>query len=1076
LDLPGALSTTAPPVGSTTWDGSPPAAKPDAPTRGLADCLGGMDLGVTDEHVGRYAAPVRELGQGGIGRVVVTPDRHLGRDVALKELLVDQEDSATSSLPTLARFLREARITGQLEHPNIVPVYELGRRADGSLYYTMRVVRGRTLAKAIEQAKTLSDRLSLLDHFVGLCQALAYAHSRGVTHRDVKPENVMIGEFGETVVLDWGIAKTRGSEVDDESSLIPVIDPLALDLTLEGSLCGTPTHMSPEQALGAIHEVDERSDVWALGVVLYTILCGQTPFSGGTLIELVKNIKAGSRRPIASRDPRIPADLCAIVERALALDRNARYPSAQELLHDIQAFRSGAQVAAYTYSSLELVRRFLQRHRTAAVASGVGLCVVVVLAVAAYVRVTSERDRALAAEHRATVNEQQARSSEHNAKHSLSEVLVEKAQQALNEDDHVSAGLLATEALALTERADARGLVMAAELGLRPRYVRASAGTERCTQLAVSANAELIACARGAVLSLLWPNSPTAPLEWTLAGEVSKLALAADGSAVIVSEQSGRVQVAQLTPGEAVRPTLRSLPGVTSVAVTNNAELAALADAHGNITIWSPRTSEPERQVQFAQTVSSLMFAPGAAALVAGGELGKVGWFSLKSDERREWSAHNGTVRALGFAQQGRYLATGSADRSVRVWDTATGAPASSALSATDAVTSLNWSEDGKLLAFGSKDKSITLLDPKNEETRVKLRHHDEAVSAIGLSSDGRRLLTASTDSGVAEWALAEQPPAVLFDRGNVLAIAPVLGRAELVSAGLGANGVCLWQLTNGQCSTRLPARLERVRVLELSPSAQQLAFAGSGRQVYVWDLPARIPLHVLEASSDEVRALAFSRDGRRLAFAGLDGTLRLADTANFKLVSERSAKAPAQALAALPNSRWLLGARDGSISVWDEASASALQRWQAHDDWVLAVASSGNASLIASAGADRRVRIWNASSGKQLFDLVGHEGKVLTVAFSDDGRWLASGAEDKSVRVWDLSDGRELVRLARHQGAVRSVRFSGDQLISAGDDGAIRLFRLSALSEAPAALRSSIETRHHVRLEGTRVLRSDRP
>ncbi len=168
------------------------------------------------EAWGRYSK-IGEYARGGMGRVLVVHDEHLGRDIALKELLpvggspVNRNTPASQAAPLMARFLHEARITGQLEHPSIVPVYELGHRADGSLYYTMRLVHGKTLLEAITKAKSLEERLKLLPHFVDLCNAIAYAHSRHVIHRDIKPENVMVGEFGETVVLDWGLAKSRAA-------------------------------------------------------------------------------------------------------------------------------------------------------------------------------------------------------------------------------------------------------------------------------------------------------------------------------------------------------------------------------------------------------------------------------------------------------------------------------------------------------------------------------------------------------------------------------------------------------------------------------------------------------------------------------------------------------------------------------------------------------------------------------------------------------------------------------------------------------------------------------------------------
>jgi serine/threonine protein kinase len=425
-------------------------------------------FGVTDESPGRYTTESgSELGRGAIGRVYVAQDGHLGRQVAIKELLhgASETEDTSTALQTISRFLREARVTGALEHPGIVPVYELGRRADGTLYYTMSVVHGRTMAQAITECRVLSDRLALVNHFSGLCQAIAYAHSRGVVHRDIKPDNVMIGEFGETVVLDWGMAKVCGGSSDDgepapkphEQPSAPHIELADLGLTLEGSVCGTPLYMSPEQASGRTQDVDQRSDVWSLGVVLYTILCGLPPFGGNTLLEIFAHVNAGRHTPLRALDPEIPAELAAVVERALQPNKHDRYPSARELARDIQAYQAGTRVAAYEYSSLELLQRFVARHRSAVTASALALVVTLVLSFAAYRRVVAARDRAILAEKHALDNELSAKLSAQSARHSLGEVLLERAEQALLEGDSVDAELLAARALSQEERAGARG-------------------------------------------------------------------------------------------------------------------------------------------------------------------------------------------------------------------------------------------------------------------------------------------------------------------------------------------------------------------------------------------------------------------------------------------------------------------------------------------------------------------------------------------------------------------------------------------------------------------------------------------
>lgn len=279
-----------------------------------------------------------ELGRGAFGRVLLAVDKHLGRDVALKELLPQVAASPQAQSAEL-RFVREARISGRLGHPNIVTVYDLGRRRNGQLYYTMKVVRGRTLETALSSATTLEQRLALLGHFSSLCQAIAYAHSQGVIHRDIKPENVMIGEFGETVVLDWGGARVKASPtLNILTSIPPQSD--------QARWIGTPLYMSPEQASGRTERVDETSDVWALGVVLYQLLTGRTPFEGKNFTELTRKIEAEPLLPIQQLEPRVPDALVKITSRALGKRQQERYPTAREMMLELDAYTSGGRVDA----------------------------------------------------------------------------------------------------------------------------------------------------------------------------------------------------------------------------------------------------------------------------------------------------------------------------------------------------------------------------------------------------------------------------------------------------------------------------------------------------------------------------------------------------------------------------------------------------------------------------------------------------------------------------------------------------------------------------------------------------------
>ncbi len=304
------------------------------------------------------------LGEGGMGEVRLAHDLRIGREVAVKTvrplLGVHGEE----------RFVREARVQGQLEHPAVVPVYDLGATAEGRVYFTMKRIRGRSLDSIIA-ALAAGDpasvaqlsRRRLLTAFTQVCLAVEYAHARGVLHRDLKPGNVMIGDFGEVHLLDWGLAKVRGAD-DADAPALSLPGP-APDATLAGSSLGTPGYMAPEQAHGDLDRVDERSDVYALGVILFELLFLEPLHGQPTSVARMTATITGPEPPMDSR-PRagdVPPELAAIIARATQIDRDARYGSARELAGAVERYRDGERDEA---RRRELAQAHVERARALA--------------------------------------------------------------------------------------------------------------------------------------------------------------------------------------------------------------------------------------------------------------------------------------------------------------------------------------------------------------------------------------------------------------------------------------------------------------------------------------------------------------------------------------------------------------------------------------------------------------------------------------------------------------------------------------------------------------------------------------
>jgi WD40 repeat protein len=1014
--------------------------------------LGSLDMGGADDpstvaHEPRPAAEggsdryrvLRPHARGGLGEVFVALDQQLHREVALKEI----QKPLAADPASCARFVQEAEITGGLEHPGVVPVYGLGCYADGRPFYAMRFIQGETLRDAIQhfhQAdKPGRDRgernlalRQLLGHFVALCNTVAYAHSRGVLHRDLKPANVLLGKFGETLVVDWGLAKAVGrDETDPDSSQLTLRPPAAETVaeTQLGSALGTPAYMSPEQAAGRLGRLRPASDVYSLGATLYTLLTGKPPVEARDTGDILQKVQKGDWPPPRQVKPETPAPLDAVCRKAMALKPEDRYGSALDLAADVEHWLADEPVSAWPDPWAVRARRWLGRHRplVAGAAAAVLVALISLGVAAALLGDAGERERLAKVD--ALEKGEEVKKQSDTLRRELYVAEMNLAQRAW---DQAALGRV-NELLEKWKEADDL-------LGFEWNYLRRLAHSDRRTL-------------RGHV------------------GPVYTLTVTPDGEFLASAGSDGTVRVWEWRTGREFR-VLRGHPqGALSVAFSPDGKYLASGGGRwdkvfaGELIIWDWRRGQQVRNlVGHRSMIQGLTYSPDGGTLAAGdyklpGSKPATGvvrlWDVASGTERRVYNGHGGSVDPVSFSPDGRLLASSGDDGGIHLWDPSTGRTQlilkpegrPRYLSA----HCLAFSPDGRQIATGHINGALLLWDAASGRPLDALRGHEEMINAVRFSPDGNRLASCGVDGITHVWDVPGRRE-LLTIRGHDIATDVVFlaGGRKLASAGFEGT-IRIWDVIAPAASMAFRGHTAAVYALAFSRDGRQLASSGLDKTLRLHDLASGKPL-LSRSVPSIVYGLALSPDGKRLAVAGRDeegrGLLKLFDAGSgAELCWLKGHAGNVRNVVFLAGGRQLLSAgAEGSVRLWDVADGRELRRLDLAPK-IVRLAVSPDARLLAAAvGEDfqpGRVHVWELASGRELFNAEPHSDKITGIAFFPDGTRLITSSHDKTLRVLDAATGRQLAVLRGHTNWIRAVAMSpdGKRVASACDDRTVRLW-----------------------------------
>ena len=1079
------VSQAQAPAGGLAGSPSEPSLPASEPAKTVAETTS-LTEGPGD-RIGRYKL-LEKIGEGGFGTVYVAEQKEpVRRRVALKIIKLGMD-----TRQVVARFEAERQAVALMDHANIAKIFDAGATASGRPYFVMELVRGAPITQYCD-ANHLppSKRLEL---FIQVCRAVQHAHQKGVIHRDLKPSNILVTlHDGVPVpkVIDFGIAKATQADLTDKTVY-----------TQFQQFIGTPAYMSPEQAEMSGLDIDTRSDIYSLGVLLYELLVGATPFNPKDL--LARGLDE-MRRTIRETEPIRPStrlrtmtqaeltttaarrgadapkligllrgDLDCIVMKCLEKDRARRYETANGLARDIERHLNNEPVVARAPGAGYRFQKLVRRNKLAfAAAAAVALALVAGIGVSTWQAIEASRARNAEKEQRLAAQrerdtaqnaqqaEKQARLRADAQKAEASRLLyaanMNLAQQAWDQNNVRRVRQLLEETATDAERGF-EWYYWQRQTHLEIKTFRGH--SDSVYSVAFSPNGQRIVTGSLDDTAKVWEVASGQEL-FTLRGQgggIWSVAFSPDGQRIVTGSGDHTAMVWEAASGRKLLTLKGHNACVESVAFSPDGQRIVTGSGDHTAMVWDATSGTNLLTLKGHSTwVESVAFSPDGQRIVTGSDdhTAKL-WEATSGTNLLTLRGHSGWIQSVAFSPDGQRIVTGSIDQTAKVWEAASGQDLFTLRGHSAPIWSVAFSSDGQRIVTGSGDQTARVWEAASGQELFTLRGHTAKITCLAFSPDGQRIATSSEDATTKVWeAASDRELLTLKGHGNGISSAAFSPDGQRIVTGSADQTAKVWEAASGRELLTLKGHSAPISSVAFSPDGQRIVTGSEDQTAKVWEAASGRELLTLKGHGAPITSVAFSPDGQRILTGSGDQTAKVWEAASGRdLLTLKGHTRWIRSVAFSPDGqRIVTGSGDDTAKVWEAASGQDLFTLRGHNGGIWSVAFSPDGQRILTGSGDDTAKVWEAAGGRELLTLKGHNAPIRSVAFSPNGRRIVTGSEDATAKVWEAAGGRELLTLKGHNTPIRSVTFSpdGQRIVTGSDDHTARVW-LAAGAEQIAA------------------------